>query len=83
MEQTGYCCGQIPPKRRKKSEDDILPENPGVAAGAEVIYLGAGDLKIKGSSGLIYYVSDHRRRFKADAADLSGILKMPDFILKP
>jgi hypothetical protein len=83
MEQTGFCCGQVP-KRKKRSSDNNLPENPGITRGAELIYLGAGDLKIEGkASGLTYHVSDHRRRFKAEAGDVDVILKMPGFILKP
>ena len=83
MAETGFCCGQIPPKRNNKKEK-ILPENPGTSKGMELIYLGAGDMKIKGkASGLIYYVSNHQRRFKAEAGDVSDILKMSEFILKP
>jgi hypothetical protein len=83
MEETSLCCGQIP-KRKKIIEEKNLPKNPNINNGTEVIYLGAGDMKLKGkTSGLTYYVSDHRRRFTADTKDVPGILKMRNFILKP
>lgn len=83
MEETSLCCEQIP-KRKNITGVKNLPKNPNITNGIEVIYLGAGDLKFKGkTSGLTYYVSDHRRRFTADTKDLPSILKMRNFILKP
>jgi hypothetical protein len=83
MEQTRFCCGQIP-TRKKGATEKKLPENPSVANGTAIIYLGAGDVRMEGKkSGLTYYVSDHRRRFKAESGDVSGILDLPHFILEP
>ena len=83
MTEGGFCCGQIP-KPRKTINLKSLPENPVAVKGVELIYLGSGDMKIRGkASGLIYYVSDHRRRFKAEAGDVSDIVNGIDFIYKP
>jgi|GEM_PF-6249461 len=74
------CCGQTP----KRRDLDELPANPTVELGTEVIYLGSGNRKLRGkTSGLIYYVSDHRRRFFAHSDDLPTILKDRDMMLKP
>ncbi|MBN8570399.1 MAG: hypothetical protein J0M18_12275 [Ignavibacteria bacterium] len=82
MNEQNFCCGKIP--QRKNIEEKELPDNPEVSAGVAVVYLGSGYLEVKGiSSGLIYYVSDHRRKFLAREDDLKSILKRKDFILKP
>jgi hypothetical protein len=81
MPNNGFCCGQIP---KRKNENDELPENPEISSGTELIYLGSGDLKIEGeSSGLNYFVSDHRRRFTVHPDDLMNLLRIPNIILRP
>jgi hypothetical protein len=83
MTATGFCCGQIP-KRKKILKEKDLPDNPAVTSGVEVIYVGAGSIEIKGkASGLLYYASGHKRRFKADPNDVAHIIKSGDFILNP
>lgn len=82
MNESNFCCGKIP--NRKQIEEKSLPENPNLPSGIQVIYLGAGNLKIDGNaSGLIYYFSDHRRRVTVHKDDAETILKRKDFIAKP
>lgn len=83
MAEKKLCCGQMP-KRKNASSKEPLPENPEIPNGVELIYLGAGYMKITGkASGLTYYVSDHLRKFVAAEDDSNEILRMKSFILRP
>jgi hypothetical protein len=67
-----------------RTRNEIQPVNPKVNGGVGVIYLGAGNFKVKGkSSGLTYYASDHHRHVKIDPEDVKGILSNGEFILEP
>ena len=75
------CCGQTPHRRDLAAD---LPDNPVVPEGTDVIYLGSGHRTIQGkASGLVYHVSDHRRRFSAHPDDVPTLLKNRDIMLKP
>jgi hypothetical protein len=83
MNENNLCCGQIPTKKTDLTISN-MPENPKVENGVEIIYLGAGDIKVEGpNSGLTYYASNYRRRLEVETADVSSILKDADFIIKP
>ena len=83
METPGFCCGQIP-KQKKIVSLKKLPDNPIIRNGVEVIYIGAGTIKVNGkASGHTYYVSDHQRRVKVESDDVAGIIKTGLFIIKP
>ncbi len=76
------CCGTVGPQR--KLIIDVLPDNPKIVNGVEIIYLGSGKAKIKGSStGLYYYASDHQRSLKVSPTDLNSLLSKKLFMLKP
>ncbi len=48
-----------------------------------MIYLGSGRRDLDGPrSGLRYFVSDHRRHFKADPSDVELLVRRRDFMLK-
>jgi hypothetical protein len=83
METPGFCCGQIP-KQKKIVSLKKLPDNPVVRVGVEVIYIGAGIMKVNArTSGHTYYFSDHQRRVKVETDDVAGIIKTGTFIIKP
>ena len=83
MNESGFCCGQVPTQKIKMTLAN-MPENPKVDNGVELIYLGAGDVKVEDTkSGLIYYASNFRRRLVVETEDVVNILKDEDFIIKP
>ena len=77
------CCGQ-PARARRSQAPDQLPANPRIAKGMPLLYLGAGLRELRGSeSGLVYTVTDRRRDFVADPADVKGLLRNKFVILRP
>ncbi len=77
------CCGSYL-KRRVTKVKSLLPANPKVQGGVAVIYLGAGDISVKGNeTGSDYYASDHSRHFKVYAEDADSVLRHSSIILKP
>jgi hypothetical protein len=71
-------------RRQVSSRNSLLPANPKVNGGVAVIYLGSGDITIKGEhTGKNYYASDHRRQFKVHSEDSDSILRHRHFIRKP
>jgi hypothetical protein len=77
------CCGGYV-GRRVHAVQPSLPPNPKVHGGVAVIYLGSGNITIKGeNTGVTYYASDHRRQFKVHTEDAKSILRQRDFILSP
>jgi hypothetical protein len=77
------CCGQLRPKRRVRVNREPLPANPAPSGGIAMIYLGSGRRDLDGPrSGLRYFVSDHRRHFRADPRDVDLLLRRRDFMLK-
>jgi hypothetical protein len=71
-------------KKRARQVQSSQPPNPVIHTGVNVIYLGSGDITLKGeNSGLTYYASDHRRQFKVHTEDAKSILRQRDFILRP
>lgn len=76
------CCGQ--PTRRRRPSPAPIPENPVVAGGTRLIYLGGGHATLEGRmSGLTYHVAPHRRDFVADRRDVPKFLRQRDVILGP
>lgn len=77
------CCGQMPPRRRVRSNREPLPSNPAPPGGVAMIYLGSGRRDVEGPrSGLRYFVSDHRRHFKVEPSDVDLLLRRREFMLK-
>ena len=75
------CCGH--PGTRRDTEA-ILPDNPIVPDGIQIIYLGAGVRDLRGDqSGLLYHVSNHRRTITIASIDLDHFIADSDFMLKP
>ena len=70
------CCGQpARPRRREPESDEPLPRNPILRGGMRLLYLGWGRRTLTGkATGLIYYVSQKRRKFTVAAADVPGML---------
>jgi hypothetical protein len=76
------CCGQTPGRTSRRAAPEKLPDNPSVA-GVRVIYVGSGRRELKGSSsGLTYYVADHRRHFRVHPDDVKALLRSRDFLLQ-
>lgn len=79
---SGCCGGHV--RRRVQVAEPSLPPNPKVQGGVAVIYLGAGNIAVKGeSTGAVYHASDHRRHFRVYTEDARSILRHRGFILKP
>lgn len=77
------CCGGYV-RQRVRPVQSSLPPNPIIHGGINVIYLGSGNITIKGdNTGVTYYVSDHRRQFKVYTKDAASILRQRHFILSP
>jgi hypothetical protein len=77
------CCGQPKGRQRRRVSNEGLPPNPTVIKGVAVLYLGSGRRDVRGAnSGLVYVVSDHRRHFQVDRADLDAMLANRDFMLQ-
>ena len=77
------CCGQPRSRRRVRPTSEPLPANPNPVGGIPVIYLGSGREELQGSkSGLRYFVSDHRRHFRADPSDVDDLIRRREFMLK-
>jgi hypothetical protein len=83
MKIVNTCCGSY----FRKNEATIkkpLPPNPKVQGGIAVIYLGSGNISIKGSATeSVYHASDHSRHFRVYAEDIDSVLRNPDIIRKP
>jgi len=48
-----------------------------------MIYIGSGRREVEGPrSGLRYFVSDHRRHFRAEPSDVDLLLRRREFMLK-
>jgi hypothetical protein len=61
-----------------------LPQNPRVAGGVRLLYLGEGRRDLVGPrTSARYVVSERRRLFTADATDVAGLLHRPYVILAP
>ena len=83
MSDNSSCCGGHP-RRRVHSVQQSLPPNPIIHGGVTIIYLGSGNITIKGANtGIPYYASDHRRQFKVHTEDAKSILRHRNFILNP
>ncbi len=83
MKTINTCCGSHV-RRRVPTVKIALPPNPKVKGGVAVIYLGSGNINLKGSgTESIYYASDHYRHFRVFAEDADSILRSPNIILKP
>lgn len=77
------CCGQ-PVRRRQRAPTSSLPPNPKVIRGTILLYLGGGSREIRGpATNLVYYVSEHRRKFTVDGADAAPLLRQRELILAP
>lgn len=71
-------------RKRVHPVQSTLPPNPIIHSGVTVIYLGSGNITIKGeNTGVTYYASDHRRQFKVHTEDAKSILRQRYFILSP
>ncbi len=82
MKTINTCCGAN--IQRKAATHKKLPANPVISKGMDVIYIGAGDFKIRSKiRDAVYYASDHRRHFKIYADDAGSVLANPNIILKP
>ncbi len=76
------CCGDMP--RRRRTPKKRLPTNPSVTKGVRMMYVGAGYRAVTGkASGLRYFLSDHRRQFRVDSADVEQFLRSRYFMLEP
>jgi len=83
MKTINTCCGSFV-RRTVKTITVPLPPNPKVRGGISVIYLGAGDVSIKGLvTGSVYYASDHSRHFRVYSDDMDSVLRPPYVIRKP
>jgi hypothetical protein len=83
MRTTNTCCGSNLRKRITTVKTPLLP-NPKIPGGIAVIYLGSGNISVKGTgSASVYHASDHNRHFRIYTEDADSILKRPDIILKP
>jgi hypothetical protein len=83
QETNSGCCGSYLRQRVVKEKHPILP-NPKIKVGINVIYLGAGNISIKGEgTNTIYYASDHSRHFRIYAEDEASVLSKSSVILKP
>ncbi len=77
------CCGTYHNKKKPKVIENI-PDNPKVAGGIAVIYVGSGYIKIDGAqSGFTYHASDHNRHFAVAHEDIDFVMKTKDIIYKP
>jgi len=77
------CCGQPRSRRKSRPTPEPLPANPTLAGGVAMVYLGSGLREVQGSSsGLRYFVADHRRHFRAEPSDVDGLLRSRDFMLR-
>jgi hypothetical protein len=78
------CCGQRSrPRRLRPADDEALPSNPKIPGGKSMLYLGWGRRNLKGKvTGKTYYVSNSRRKFTVDAADVPSI-RSREVIEKP
>ena len=76
------CCGGMPRGRRVPRKR--IPANPVLRGGVRMIYVGSGYRSIDGrASGLRYHLSDHRRQFRIDPADVNQFLRNRYFMLEP
>ena len=83
MSTNSSCCGSYL-KRPVSKVKSTTPPKPKVQGGVAVIYLGAGDIQIKGGgTDSLYYASDHNRHFKVYAEDADSVLKHSFIIRKP
>ena len=79
---SGCCGGDV--RRRVVAVQQTLPPNPKIQGGVAVIYLGAGNIAVKGeTTGAVYHASDHRRHLRVHTEDADSILRHRGFILKP
>jgi hypothetical protein len=78
------CCGQNRARKWRKTVREHLPENPKVAGGIKLVYLGSGRAELIGrASGGHYHVSDHRRHFVAAPEDVDQLVRRKDVMMKP
>lgn len=83
MMKSDGCCGQPQRRRRMGPAQEPLPANPTPTGGVAMIYLGSGRRELQGStSGLRYFVADHRRHFRAEPSDVDALLRRREFMLK-
>lgn len=76
------CCGQPQSRRKPRSTPQSLPVNPAPKDGVALIYLGSGLREVEGSSsGLRYFVDDHRRHFRVERSDVDRLLQSREFML--
>jgi hypothetical protein len=77
------CCGGHV-RQRVRPVPSSLPPNPIIHNGVNIIYLGSGNISIKGdNTGVTYYASDHRRQFKVYPEDAKSVLRQRHLILSP
>lgn len=77
------CCGQMPARRRVRTDREPLPANPTLSGGIAMIYVGSGRREVEGPrSGLRYFVSGERRHFKAEPSDVDLLVRRREFMLK-
>ena len=83
MKKINTCCGSYIRHESKKVKIPVLP-NPQLINGVSVIYIGAGNFKIKGvATKAVYYASDHSRHFKVYPEDADSVLLDSNIILQP
>ncbi len=83
MKTYSNCCGgQV--RRQDRSIKEPLPTNPQIRGGMQILFIGTGNIRVKGNgTGSVYYASDHRRHLKVYKEDSESFLSKKYFILKP
>lgn len=78
------CCGHPSRARRQKKTPEVLPDNPSIRHGIQLLYLGSGTREMTGAhSEATYFVGDSRRRFLVHKQDVDDLLRDREIILAP
>jgi len=83
MKTISTCCGSHVRRKTETVKEPLIP-NPVVKNGVNLIYVGSGNINLKGAgTGSVYHASDHSRHFRVYNEDKDSILRNQYIILKP